>query len=70
MQVGHQRCAGLDGHKRTVVACVLVTEPDGSARPVVRTFGTLTALSAWLREQRVERVVLERTGVFVRRITA
>ena len=68
MQVVHQRCAGLDVHKRTVVACVLVTQPDGSARPVVRTFGTmtgaLTALSAWLREQQVERVVLESTGVF------
>ena len=68
MQVIHHRCAGLDVHKRTVVACVLVTQPDGSATPEVRTFGTMTAdlgaLSAWLRERQVERVVLESTGVF------
>jgi transposase len=68
MQVIHHRCAGLDVHKKTVVACVLVTQPDGTARPEVRTFGTmtadLTALSAWLDERRVERVVLESTGVF------
>ncbi len=68
MQVIHHRCAGLDVHKRTVVACVLVTQPGGAARSEVRTFGTmtadLTALSAWLRERQVERVVLESTGVY------
>src|SRR5262245_34062609 len=68
MRVLHHRCAGLDVHKETVVACVLATQPDGSARSEVRTFGTmtadLTALSAWLHERRVERVVLESTGVF------
>ena len=37
------RCAGLDVHKNTVVACVLVTQPDGAARAEVRTFGTMTA---------------------------
>jgi hypothetical protein len=55
-------------HKRTVVACVLVTQPDGAAAPTGRTVGTmtadLTALSAWLGAHRVERVVLESTGVF------
>jgi transposase len=68
MQVIHHRCAGLDVHERTVVACVLVTQPDGTARRAVRTFGTMTvdlaALSDWLRAQQVERAVLESTGVF------
>jgi transposase len=68
MQVIHHRCAGLDVHKRTVVACALVTQPEGTARRAVRTFGTMTAdlvaLSDWLRAQQVERVVLESTGVF------
>ena len=31
MQVVHERCCGLDVHKRTVVACVLITRPDGAA---------------------------------------
>ena len=71
MQVLHHRCAGLDVHnvhKKTVVACVLVTQPDGAARAEVRTFGTMTAdlvrLGAWLRERQVEQVVLESTGVY------
>jgi transposase len=62
----HHRCAGLDVPKRAVVACVLVTQPEGPARRAVRTFGTrtadLVALSDWLRAQPVERVVLESTG--------
>ena len=28
MQVVHMRCCGLDVHKKTVVACVLLTQPD------------------------------------------
>ena len=36
MEVVHPRCAGLDVHKKTVVACVLVP-----GRKEVRTFGTI-----------------------------
>jgi transposase len=43
MQVVYERCCGLDVHKRTVVACVLVTQPDGQVQRDVRTFGTMTA---------------------------
>ena len=68
MQIVHERCAGLDVHKRTVVACVLVTAPDGSVTRSVRTFTTMTAgllaLSDWLRECEVLQVAMESTGVF------
>jgi len=68
MQVVYERCAGLDVHKRTVVACVLCSQADGTVASHVRTFGTMTAelgaLACWLREQRVERVALESTGVY------
>ena len=43
MQVVHERCAGLDVHKKTVVACVLITHPDGTLQREVRTFSTMTA---------------------------
>ena len=43
MQVVHERCCGLDVHKRTVVACVLMTGPDGAVERRVRTFGSMTA---------------------------
>jgi transposase len=68
MQVVYGRCAGLDVHKKMVVACVLVTQPDGGVVKQVRTFTTMTAdlqaLGTWLREQEVEQVALESTGSY------
>ena len=68
MQVVHERCAGLDVHKKTVVACVLITHPDGQVQREVRTFSTMTAellaLADWLDAQRVTHVALESTGVY------
>src|SRR5258706_10655014 len=68
MQVVYERCAGLDVHKRTVVACVLLSQADRPVAAQVRTFGTMTAelaaLSGWLREHQVQQVALESTGVY------
>jgi len=68
MQVVYERCAGLDVHKRTVVACILTSTDLGTATQAVRTFGTMTrdleALSAWLAAAGVEQVALESTGVY------
>lgn len=51
MEVPHPRCAGLDVHKKTVVAAVRLATPHQVMR-AIRTFGTTTAellkLSAWL----------------------
>jgi transposase len=70
MQVVHARCCGLDVHKKSVVACVLLTEPDGSVRRQVRTFGTMTAdllaLDDWLTGYGVTQVAMESTGVYWR----
>jgi transposase len=68
MDVVYARCAGLDVHKKSVVACVLVSGGTRGVRKQVKTFGTMTqdleALSAWLTELRVEQVALESTGVY------
>ena len=68
MQVVYERCCGLDVHKRTVVACVLVTHPDGTVQREVRTFGTMTAdllaLSDWLAAQGISVLAMESTGVY------
>ncbi len=70
MQVVHARCCGLDVHKKSVVACVLLTEPDGSVRRQVRTFGTMTAdllaLDDWLTGHGVTQIAMESTGVYWR----
>jgi transposase len=62
------RCAGLDVHKKSVVACALVGEADAVVVPEVATFGTMTAdlerLAGWLAERGVTDVVMEATGVY------
>jgi transposase len=68
MDVLYERCCGLDIHKRTVVACVLVPGPGGRPAKEVRTFGTMTddllALGEWLAARGVTHVAMESTGVF------
>jgi transposase len=66
MQVVYERCCGLDVPKKTVVACALLTGPDGTVQRTIRTFSTRTvellALEDWLRGQAVEVVAMESTG--------
>ena len=68
MDVVYSHCAGLDVHKRTVVACVLHSHPDGSVTHITRTFSTMTAtlydLADWLAEQGCTHVVMEATGAY------
>ena len=63
-------CAGLDVHKVTVVACLLLTAPSGKVNRQVRTFATTTAgllaLAEWLGSQGVTHVAMESTGIYWR----
>ena len=63
MDVLFPRCAGLDIHKKTVVACIRIAGPNGSAHKQYRTFTTMTAdlraLADWLAEHRVTHVAME-----------
>jgi transposase len=67
MQVMPARCAGLDVHKQTVVACVRMTTA-GRAEHEVRTFATTAAglrgLQEWLVAAGCTHAVLESTGVY------
>lgn len=67
MELLHARCAGLDVHKDTVVACSRVAA-DGKVEREVKTFDTttsgLTELSEWLGERGCTHVVMEATGVY------
>lgn len=67
MEILHPRCAGLDVHQKTVVACVRIAE-GGKVTHEVRTFGTTThglgGLAAWLAENGVTHAVMESTGVY------
>src|SRR5215470_8884711 len=63
-----ERCAGLDVHKDTVVACVRLPSPDGQRQAETRSFGTTTSqlleLRDWLADQGVTLVGMEATGVY------
>jgi transposase len=68
MQVKYERCAGLDVHKKTVVACRRVPDGQGGCQQETRTFGTMTAdllgLHDWLAAVGVTHVAMESTGVY------
>jgi transposase len=63
-----ERCAGLDVHQETVVACVLSGPLDRRPQQEIRTFGTTTkellALSDWLTEMKCSHIAMESTGVY------
>lgn len=67
MDILHERVAGLDVHKDTVVACVRLVAGGGTKREC-RTFATTTegllALTEWLAECGCTHVAMEATGVY------
>lgn len=67
MDVVFARCAGLDVHKKTVVACVLI-RTETETLQTIQTFSTTTEdlrrLSAWLATQGVTHVAMESTGSY------
>ena len=67
MEVLHPRCAGLDVHKETVVACVRIVS-GGEVSRAVRTFETTTArlieLAEWLEASGCTQTAMEATGVY------
>jgi transposase len=67
MEVLHQHCAGLDVHKKTVVACVRLAS-EGKVVTEVKTFATTTqgllTLSDWLSENGCTHIAMEATGVY------
>jgi transposase len=68
MRIVFQNVAGLDVHKKTVVAAIIVQRADDCWYQARRTFGTMTAdlleLSDWLMEQGVAQVAMESTGEY------
>jgi transposase len=70
MRVLHERCCGLDIHKKFVVACLLITSAEGTVHKEVRTYSAMTndllALADWLRAEESGPVVMESTGSYWR----
>jgi transposase len=68
MQVVYRRCAGLDVHKDSITATILVFPEEGERQVRTQEFRTywkdLQRLAQWLRSSLVECVAMESTGVY------
>ncbi|UTW69168.1 hypothetical protein KHA80_19125 [Anaerobacillus sp. HL2] len=64
-----ERCAGLDVHQETVVACVLFGPLNESPKKEIQTFSTTTrgllSLNDWLSSFQVTNVVMESNLEFI-----
>jgi transposase len=67
MDVLHPRCCGLDVHKSSISACILLREA-GRVQKHQRRFGTMSQelqeLAEWLRQFGVTQVAMESSGVY------
>jgi transposase len=68
VEVQYDHCAGLDVHKKSVVACVLHSAGGGVSRKQTRSFSTmlpeLEKLRDWLVAEGCTHAVMEATGVY------
>jgi transposase len=68
MNVVYDACAGLDVHKRTVVACATVPDALGHRHQERRTFSPMTPdrlrLRQWLTDLGVTQVAMESTASY------
>lgn len=70
MQVVYNHCAGLDVHKKSVVACIITPKDSKGWKREIRTFSTMTKdllnLSDWLASHGCTHVAMESTGEYWR----
>jgi transposase len=63
-----ERCCGIDVHKKTIVACLMVGKPDGKPQKTIKTFSTMTrellACKDWLESEGCTYVAMESSGVY------
>ena len=68
MEVLHTHCAGLDVHKKVVVATIIAVDEHGHLMKETRSFETMTSsllmLSDWLAIHSITHVAMESTGEF------
>jgi len=64
-----ERCCGLDVHKKTVTACLLIGALDEQPKEFLRTFPTTTKglleLRDWLEDNQCTHVAIESTGIYL-----
>ncbi|BAY38216.1 hypothetical protein NIES2111_25610 [Nostoc sp. NIES-2111] len=60
IEVAYSHCAGLDIHKKTVVAFAITLKPSGGYHKEIQTFGTMTShlrqLLDWLTQKELSKL--------------
>jgi transposase len=63
-----ERCCGIDVHKKTIVACLMVGKAHEKPRKTIKTFSTMTrdllACKDWLDSEHCTTVAMESSGVY------
>jgi transposase len=63
-----ERCCGIDVHKKSLTACLLIGSLEGKSEVTIKTFSTMTSdllkLKDWLEKEGCTHIALESTGVY------
>lgn len=70
MEVIFQRCCGIDVHKETLTACIMIGEGERVGKKEIRTYSTMTEdierLRDWLKAEGIKHIAIESTGIYWR----
>src|SRR5262249_27621578 len=68
MELVYPRCCGIDIHKKIIVACLSISDPNGQRKKEIRTFRTVTNelldCLDWLKAAGCTHAAMESTGVY------
>lgn len=72
MEAIFERCCGIDVHKKTLTACIMIGKDGKITKKEIRTYSTMTedieGLRDWLKSEGVTHVAMESTGIYWRPI--
>jgi len=70
METIYENCCGIDVHKETLTACIMIGEGGRVTKKEIKTFSTMTEdiehLRDWLKAEGVTHVAMESTGIYWR----
>lgn len=70
METIFERCCGIDVHKKTLTACIMVGKGNRLKKKDIRTYSTMTGdieqLRDWLKSEGITHVAMESSGVYWR----
>src|SRR3990172_5770946 len=70
MEAIFENCCGIDVHKKTLTACIMIGGEGKITKKEIRTYSTMTedieGLRDWLKSEGVTHVAMESTGIYWR----